>query len=196
VRPPNPITLVLDDDRRRSRLTVLLRFLLAIPHYFWLLSWSLCVAGALAVQWPFLLVAGRPARPLHRFCSAYLRYTTQLGAYLLLVANPFPRFRGRAPYPVRLVVPAPATQRRWKTLLRIVLAIPAWVFSQVLDQVANIVAFLAWFVCIFIGRIPKGMRDLNAYVLRYRQQTLGYLLLVTERYPRIESAERYLPKRP
>jgi hypothetical protein len=39
--------------------------------------------------------------------------------------------------------------------------------------------------------MPKGMRDLNAYALRYRQQTLGYLLLVTDAYPRLASGERY-----
>jgi len=171
------------------------RLLLAIPHYVWLSGWTILAVAAAVAQWPFLLVTGRPATALHRFVAAYLRYSTHVGAYLSLVGNPFPRFLGRAgSYPVDLVVPAPSGQARWKTLLRAVLLVPAWVFSQVLDRVSDVVAFLAWFVCVALGRIPKGMRDLNAYILRYRQQTIGYLLLLTDRYPGLTGAERHLPR--
>jgi hypothetical protein len=190
----HPISLEVVDELRRSRLTVLLRLVLAIPHYLWWTGWGLVVVAAVAVQWLFLLVAGRPARRLHRFVAAYLRYSTHLSAYLMLVANPYPRFRGRRGYAVELFHPLAEPQRRWKTLLRLPLVVPAWVFSQVLDRVADVVAFLAWFACVLLGRIPKGMRDLNVYILRYRQQTLAYLLLLTDRYPQLASAERYLPK--
>ncbi len=139
-----------------------------------------------------MLGAGRPAGGLHRFLASYLRYATHVGAYLYLVGNPFPRFLGRrGDYPVDLIVPGPEPQPRWKTFLRLALAVPALVFSQVLAQVAQVVAFLGWFVCVALGRIPKGMRDLNAYALRYRQQTLGYLLLLTDRYPQLASGEAY-----
>ena len=43
--------------------------------------------------------------------------------------------------------------------------------------------FLAWWVALVTGRIPRGMRDLLAYWLRYQGQTTGYLLLLTDRYP-------------
>ena len=42
---------------------------------------------------------------------------------------------------------------------------------------------LAWWVALVTGRIPRGMRDLLAYWLRYQGQTTGYLLLLTDRYP-------------
>ena len=31
--------------------------------------------------------------------------------------------------------------------------------------------------------MSQGMRDLQAYCLRYQAQTYGYLLLLTQRYP-------------
>lgn len=166
--------------------------MLAIPHYFWLGGWTIAVACVVPVQWLFLLAAGRPTRPLHRFLTAYLRYSTQLGAYLALVANPYPGMLGWRDYPVELIHPSLERQRRWKTLLRAVLAVPAWLFSQVLDRVTDFVSFFAWFPCVVLGRMPKGMRDLNAYVLRYRMQTLAYLLLVTDRYPELAAGEHYL----
>ena len=187
----HPILLEITDDLRRSRLTVLLRGVFAIPHYVWVAGWTLAVVAVAPVHWLFVLVAGRAWRPLFRFTTAYLRYTTHFGAYFALVANPFPGFLGWHGYPVELVHPGIERQARAKTLVRGVLAIPAWVFSQALDRMVDVVSFLAWFACIALGRMPKGMRDLNAYALRYRQQTLAYLLLVTDAYPRLASGERY-----
>ena len=165
---------------------------MAFPHYFWLPGWTIAAFLAAIPQWLFTLAMGRPARPLHRFLSSYLRYSARVNAYLLLAANRFPTFLGRrGGHPVDLAVPGAERQRRWKTLLRPALAIPAVVFSQVLGTVAEIVALLAWFVCVALGRIPKGMRDLNAYCVRYQQQTLGYLLFVTDRFPQLAGAESY-----
>src|SRR5262245_2275406 len=141
----------------------------------------------LVAQWCFTLVAGRPADGLYRFTARYLRYAMHLNAYVFLLANPFPGFRGRSGYPVDLVVDPPARQRRWTTALRVVLVIPPYVFMSVLAQVLQVVAFLGWFACLAVGRMPKGMRDLGAYCLRYQQQTLAYLFLLTDRYPTIES---------
>ena len=53
----------------------------------------------------------------------------------------------------------------------------------VLQLVGYVVMFLAWWVALVTGRIPRGMRDLLAYWLRYQGQTTGYLLLLTDRYP-------------
>ena len=46
-------------------------------------------------------------------------------------------------------------------------------------------ALVAWFVAIALARVPEGMRDLAVYCLRYQQQTAGYILLLTDRYPSI-----------
>jgi hypothetical protein len=55
--------------------------------------------------------------------------------------------------------------------------------AYVLQQVASIVAILAWFYALFTGQANKGMRDLQAYCIRYQAQTHAYLLLLTQRYP-------------
>ena len=36
----HPVQLAVTDDLQRSRLTVFFRLLLAIPHFIWLLLWS------------------------------------------------------------------------------------------------------------------------------------------------------------
>jgi hypothetical protein len=35
--------------------------------------------------------------------------------------------------------------------------------------------------------MPKGLRDLGAYSIRFKAQTYGYLLFLTDRYPSLAS---------
>jgi Domain of unknown function (DUF4389) len=179
----HPIRLVVNDDLERSRLTVFFRLLLAIPHLIWLALWGIVVHVAVLIAWFATLFTGRCPDGLHDFIARYLRYLTHVSAYLFLIANPYPTFGGRTDYAIDLEVDPPEPQNRLVTFFRIILAIPALIVAGVLRQVLAIIALLGWFTCLAIGRMPKGMRDLSAYCLRYELQTYGYLYLLTARYP-------------
>lgn len=195
----HPIRVAVSDDLRRSRLTVFFRLLLAIPHFIWLALWSIAIFFVLIGQWFFTLFAGRPAEPLHGFIAAYLRYSTHLGAYVYLIANPFPGFVGEAgSYPVDLEIAPPAPQHRAITFFRLILAIPAWVVAGALGTVFALVAFFGWFVGLFTGQMPQGLRNLGAFALRYSAQTGAYGMLLTDSYPyaspRLEGAANASPR--
>jgi hypothetical protein len=182
--PYHPIRVAVTDDLRRSRLTVFFRLLLAIPHFFWLALWGIVVFFAVVAQWFFALFAGRPAEPLHRFIAAYVRYSTHVGAFVYLIANPFPGFAGVAgSYPVDLEIAPPARQHRAITFFRLLLAIPAWAVASALGNVFLVVAVLGWFAGLFTGRMPEGLRNLGAFALRYSAQLAAYLTLLTDSYP-------------
>lgn len=210
---PHPIRLVVEDDLQRSRLTVFFRLILAIPHFIWFFLWSIAVFLASILSWFIVLITARLPLALHRFGSAYTRYSTHLFAYLYLAANEYPGFVGEAgDYPIDVKIDGPARQSRWKTLGRLILAIPAvilasaltgapggggsgyqsnstnaedtewWGFSGTTGVVA-FAAFFGWFVCVALARMPLGFRDFVVYGLRYSAQTIGYLLFLTDRYP-------------
>jgi Domain of unknown function (DUF4389) len=84
------------------------------------------------VNWFITLIRGRSADSLHDFFSSYVRYATHLYAYLCLAANPYPGFTGKPGYPVDVELPGLERQSRWKTLFRLILAIPALILSSVL----------------------------------------------------------------
>jgi hypothetical protein len=192
---PHPIRLTVADDLKRWRLTVALRILLALPHLAVLGLWSYLVALVGIVNWVITLVRGRPAAGIAAWTTRFVRYQTHVYAYLYFVADPFPSFRGWAgTYPVDLAVDPPGRQARWKTLFRIVLVLPAYVFTVVLQYVLYVVAFLGGIYALFAGRYPRGFRDLSAYTLRYTAQTWGYLLLLTDRYPTLASSGIQLEK--
>lgn len=181
----HPVRLTVEDDLRRSRLTVLLRLLLAIPHFLWWLVWSSVVIPVLViVNWFAVLIRGRSPEDLHLLLAHALRYRTHVFSYLFLVSNPYPTFFGRqGTHPVDLEVEGPERQRRAVTLFRLILAIPAIVVAYVFFFVMFFVAVIAWFIALVVGRTPKGMRDLSAYCLRYEAQTAAYLMILTDRYP-------------
>jgi hypothetical protein len=180
---PHPIRVEVTDDLRRSRVTVFFRLLLAIPHFFWLVLWGIVVFWAAVAAWAVGLAIGRVPDGLHAFMAAYTRYYTHLDAYLWIAADPYPSFTGATGYPVDLEIADPVAQSRLTILFRVILAIPAALAMGLLQNVAWIVAFLAWFLALFTGRMSQGMRDLQVYCLRYQARTHGYLLLLTQRYP-------------
>jgi hypothetical protein len=180
----DPIALTVEDDLRRSRLTVFFRLLLAIPHLVWLSLWGIVATLALLVNWIVTLFAGQSPDALHRFLGAYLRYQTHVVAFATLTANPFPGFVG-APgsYPVDLVIAPRERQNRWTVFFRLVLAIPALLMSSAYSGLLLTVAVLEWFVGLARGTMPLGMRNAAALSLRYTQQVNAYVYLLTPSYP-------------
>jgi Domain of unknown function (DUF4389) len=183
-RAEDPIKLDVEDDRKRGRATTFFRLLLALPHVAWLFVWGIAAYGAAIASWFVQVVAGRPSEGLHRFIATWLRYGTHVYAYVYLLADPYPKFDGRAgAYPVELSVAEPQRQDRLTVAFRLVLAIPAFLISSAYAGVALVAVVLGWFAVLVRGEVPLGLRNAMALWLRYNQQLLGYVLLLTERYP-------------
>jgi len=187
----HPIRLVASDDLERLRITVFFRALLAIPHFIWLLLWSIVALLAAIANWFATLLLARSPGPLHRFLAAYLKYVTQFYAYLHLAAERYPAFDGQDGYAVDLTIAPPARQRRLSVLLRGVLLIPAVLLVSVLvgDPSGGLgstvtfftsnlgllpaAALLAWFASLARAAIPRGVRDAILYALSYGAQFWG-----------------------
>ncbi len=192
----HPIRMVVSDDLRRWRLTVATRFLLALPHVIVLALWTYLAVLVGVVNWAITLVRGTSPRGVHDWLARLVRYQAHVYAYLYFVADPYPAFRGwPRTYPVDLEIAPPAPQARWKTLLRIVLVLPAYVLATALTYVLFLVAFLGGIYALATGGYPRGFRDLSAYCLRYQAQMFAYLFLLTDRYPALASGSGFTHER-
>lgn len=179
----HPIRLVVTDDLQRNRLTAFFRLILAIPHLIWLALWSIVAVLAALANWVATLVTGQSPEGLHNFLATFLRYQTHVYAYVLLIADPFPGFGGQPGYPIDLEVDPPQRQDRWTVAFRLILAIPAFIVSGILGYLNRVLALFSWFLAVFMGRLPEGLRNFAAFAVRYEQQTAAYALLLTDRYP-------------
>ena len=197
---PRPIRVVVrDDDLTRPRLTVLFRLVLALPHLVWLTLWSIAAWTVGFAAWLAVVIEARVPEMLHDFLAAYVRYSLHVNAYLFLGARRYPSFRGRPGYDVDVEIAPPVRQSRWSGGFRLILALPAMLLAASLSSgvgvggglpaltwsagAAGTAAFLGWFACLAIGRLPRGLRDLITYGIGYGTHTGAYVLLLTGRYP-------------
>ena len=179
----HPVRLTLSDDLERNRLTVLVRIILVIPHLVWLSIWGIAAFFAIIVNWFATLFSGTSPQGLHDFLAQYLRYYVHVYGYLFFLADPYPGFLGDRAYPSDLEVDPPAPQNRWITFFRMILAIPALIVRSVLQYVLQVIGIIAWIVCLVTGRMPLGLRDITAWIIRFDAQTAAYTWILTERYP-------------
>jgi hypothetical protein len=187
----HPIGLIVEDDLRRSRLTVFFRLLLAIPQLIVLYLWGIVTFFAVVIAWFAALFTGRVPAGLHEFIARYLRMSTHVNAYILLLADPWPPFGGEpGSYPVDVRIDPAAPQSRLTVFFRTLLAIPAFLLTYVFGIVNRLVAFFGWFYCLALGRMSQGMRDLSAWLLQYEVQTLAYVLLLTGTYPTLSGGPK------
>src|SRR6266542_2466546 len=184
----HPIGLIVTDGLRRSRLTVFFRLLLVIPHLIWLALWGIVAELAVLIAWFAALFTGRVPDGLHGFIANFLRYSTRVNSYMLLLANPYPPFSSAGSYPIDVRIDSPQQQSRLTVFFRLLLVIPAGLLSYVFRIVNNLVALLGWFYCLALGRMHEGMRNISAWLLRYEIQTYAYLFLLTGRYPSLAGA--------
>jgi hypothetical protein len=127
-----PVRLVVRDDLARSRLTVLFRLFLAIPLLVWVILRGIAAFLVGFVNWLAVLIQAEVPESLHDFVASYVRYSTQVGAYVFLAANPYPWFRVQQDYPVDVELDGPVRQGRWGGFFRLLLALPALLIAAVL----------------------------------------------------------------
>ena len=180
----HPIRLVVNDDLQRNRLTVFFRLILAIPLFLWAVLWGVIAILAYIVNWFATLFMGQSPEGLHNFLATFLRYTTHVRAYTLLVADPYPPFTGKeGTYPIDLEVDPPQRQNRLTVFFRGILAIPALFLSNLLSQLNQLLAIFSWFIALITGRVPEGIRNFAALAMRIETQSWAYVMLLTGRYP-------------
>jgi len=179
------IRVSVDEPLRRRRLAVLFRPVLFVPHYVVIAVWSVLALAVVVLAWLILLVAGRMPVALHRFLAAYLRYTGQATAWLFLLSGRYPDPARTQTHPFAITVPDAVAQPRLVTLFRAVLALPALVLATVLRVVLSLSSIAAWFAGLALGRTTAGLEELGTFCLRYELETVGYVLLLTPRYPRL-----------
>ncbi|MET1038024.1 MAG: DUF4389 domain-containing protein [Aeromicrobium sp.] len=86
-------------------------------------------------------------------------------------------------YPVGFAFSSPHKIARWRPLVHWLLVIPHFVVLYILNIVASVLAFVAWFVGVFTGRIPEGLQGLIIASLRYSARVQTYAFFLREEYP-------------
>jgi hypothetical protein len=118
-----------------------------------------------------------------------LRYQWRVLAYLYAWTEEYPSFSmpsGFADpgnYPAVLNSAPESERNRLTVLLRIIMVIPQYIVLYFVGITAGVVLLLAWFVVLFTGRWPEGMRRFGIGYYRWTIRVQAYLYLITDVYP-------------
>jgi hypothetical protein len=81
------------------------------------------------------------------------------------------------------VVPQLEGRNRLTAFFRIIMVIPQFIVLAFVTFAATIVTVIAWFVVLFTGTWPTGLRDFVVGVMRWSLRVNAYFLLLTDVYP-------------
>ncbi len=86
-------------------------------------------------------------------------------------------------YPATFTFDPPEKVANWRVIGNIVLAIPHFIVLYVLNFVAQILAFVAWILGVFTGKVPEGILTFIAMFIRYSTRVNIYASFLKEEYP-------------
>lgn len=168
----------------QRRWTVLLRLLLAIPHFIVLYVLAIATEAVLIISWFAALFTGRVPRGLADFITGFLRWYIRVYAYGFLLTDRYPPFElADSDYPVRITV-SPGRLNRLAVFFRIILAIPASIVASLALFGVYIASFVVWLIVLIGGTMPRPLHEALSAVFRFIARFFGYSYLLTATYPR------------
>jgi hypothetical protein len=185
-----PINLRLEAPAEVANWRPLVHWILVIPHAL-IASVLSNVGGVLAfVSWFIILFTGRLPEGIARFQCLVLRYETRAYSYAFWLREPYPEFEfemsGDDPGtdPVRVdITPQLEDRNRLTVGLRFIWIVPIAIFAAIISVVAWLALIVGFFVVLFTGRWPDGLRDLIVGAGRLLVRVNGYAYLLVDDYP-------------
>lgn len=118
------------------------------------------------------------------FAVELSRFSTRVGAYVLLLTDVYPSTTDAQSVHLDADYPDAAQLNQWLPLVKWLLAIPHYIVLAILSIVVVLATIVAWFAILFTGTYPRGMFDFVVGVGRWGMRVWGYaFLLVTDTYP-------------
>jgi hypothetical protein len=183
---PVAVQIAVAPPARQRRVTVFFRLLMVIPHSFVLGFLGIAAFVLAFIGWWGALFTGQLPEFAADFLVGYYRWSTRVQAYQLLLTDVYPPFTldDDPAYPVRIAVPPRERLNRLAVLFRFILVIPASLLGAlVVYGGATIVAFVAWLITLFTGKLPSGLHLAYVAMVRYLLRVNCYFYMLTPTYP-------------
>lgn len=199
-----PASLDIDYPPKLSRLTTFFRLLCAIPALAILMlltgsgesymneagkevsqNGGGIVFGLAAATALMILFRQRYPRWWFDFNLELNRFSTRVGAYLVLLTDKYPSTVEKQSVQLDITYPdVKQDLNRWLPLVKWLLALPHYIVLCVLFLAAAVTTIIAWFAILFTGRYPKALFDFAVGVGQWSWRVDAYaFLLTTDKYP-------------
>ena len=167
---------------RQKRWLLFLRGLLIIPHTIVLYFLALALSIVTFFAWWAILFTGRYPEGMWSFSMSVMRWSARVQVYTMNLRDEYPPF-GDGPYAMTFAQARPARQSRLLLFVRPFMLVPHYICLVFVAFAASIVALVAWFAVLVLGRMPHGMFTFVTGALRWIYRVYLYQLMLTDAYP-------------
>ena len=186
-QPPGGQTTVnlrIDYPERLSRWMLFVKWLFVIPAYILLAFYGLAVFVTTFISFWAILFTGRYPSGLFDFATGYMAMQAQTYAYFpLLLTDQYP-LGSDVDSTVHYEVEEPEGLSRGLLLLKLATLLLSVVGT--LTSIAGLVIFLvaipAWFIILFVGRIPRGMFNFMVAVAQWTARVTAWQWLLRDEW--------------
>ncbi len=208
--PQHPVSFDIAYPEQLNRWLILVKWLLAIPHYLVLAFLWIAYLVVTVIAFFAILFTGRYPRGLFDFNTGVLRWSWRVAfySYSALGTDRYPPFTLRkTDYPADIDVPYPEHLSRGLVLVKWwLLAIPhyivvailsgnwtygaawgdrwwGWAWTPLGGGLIGVLVFFAAIVLLFTGRYPRSLFDLVMGMNRWTYRVIAYASLMRDEYP-------------
>lgn len=178
-----PVTFDVAYPESPNRWLILVRWLLAIPHYIVLYLLGILASVVWVVSFFTILFARTYPDSLYGFMVGVNRWNANLGAYILFHDRYPPFSMGESDYEGATFAVAKPDFNRWLVLVKLLLVIPHAIVLSILGTIAMIAVIPLALAVLFTGRYPRGLFDFLVGVGRWNARVNAYAGFLVDRYP-------------
>jgi hypothetical protein len=166
-----------------SRWLVLVKWLLALPHWIIVAALGFVAEVMTLVAWFAILFTGRYPKGLFDFVVGVFRWSHNVDAYTIM-RDEYPPFSMSAgQYPLTFDLEYPERLSRWLIFVKWLLVLPHVVVLFFLGIAYLISLIVALFAIVFTGRYPRGLFDFAVGYVRWSARVNIYVSLLRDEYP-------------
>ena len=179
-----PVTFDVAYPEAPNRWLILIRWLLAIPHYIVLSLLGILASVVGIISFFTILFARTYPDSLYSFMVGVNRWNANVGAYILFYDRYPPFSMGESDYEgVTFAVEKPDFNR-WLVLIKWLLVIPHVIVLSILSIIAMVAFIPLVLAVLFTGRYPRGLFDFLVGVGRWNARVNAYyVMFLVDRYP-------------
>jgi hypothetical protein len=181
-----PVRLDAERQDEYVRFLPLIKWFLAIPHYFVLAFLFIGVVFAHLIAFFAVLFTRTYPSGLFNYIIGVYRWSWRVTAYAGLLRDQYPPFSlaDDPAYPAHLEVDYPENGiDRWRPLVAWLLIIPFVIIVWLLSIIARVATFIALLTILFTKQIPPGVFRFIVVAQRWGMRGVAYAMFMVDRYP-------------
>jgi hypothetical protein len=162
---------------------------MCIPQYIEGFFLGIAFVILLFINWFVVLFTGEYWDTAYTFFLGVMRFSTKITLFLYGITDKYPGFDLDSNGIFELDIQKPKSPSRWLAIpfigffVRLILLIPYYIFTSVMERGAGVGVFISWFAVLFKNLYPESLYEFERDSVRVSLATSTYLSGLSDKYP-------------